>query len=33
MARSQRDSAKEAFWREVLKKQATSGLSVRAFCQ
>jgi transposase-like protein len=33
MAKQQRDPAKEAFWREVLKRYATSGLSVREFCQ
>jgi len=33
MARHQRDSAKEAFWRDVLRRFAASGLSVRAFCK
>jgi hypothetical protein len=33
MAKQQRDPAKEAYWREVLGRQASSGLSVRAFCK
>jgi transposase-like protein len=33
MARHQRDSAKEAFWRDVLCRFAASGLSARAFCK
>ncbi len=33
MANMQRDAGKEQFWRGVLKRQAASGLSVRAFCQ
>lgn len=33
MAKSQRDVAKEAYWREVLKQFSTSGLSVREFCK
>jgi transposase len=33
MANRRRDSAKEAYWREVLARQAASGLSVRAFCR
>ena len=33
MARRQRDPAKEAFWRDVLRRFAASGLSVRAFCK
>jgi transposase-like protein len=33
MANHERDAAKERFWRDVLKRQAKSGLSVRAFCQ
>ena len=33
MAKQQRDLAKERFWREVLARQAASGLSGRAFCR
>src|SRR3972149_5714480 len=33
MANHERDAAKERFWRDVLKRQAKSGLSVRALCQ
>ncbi len=33
MAKSQRDAAKEAFWRDMLKRFATSDLSVREFCK
>ena len=33
MATSQRDMAKEAYWREVLKQFSASGLSVREFCK
>lgn len=33
MANKQRDGAKERFWRDVLKRRAASGLSVRAFCR
>jgi transposase-like protein len=33
MANHERDAAKERFWRDVFKRQAKSGLSVRAFCQ
>ncbi len=33
MAKNQRDVAKEASWRQVLKRFATSGLSVREFCK
>jgi len=32
MAKHQRDPAKEALWRQTLKRFATSGLSVREFC-
>lgn len=32
MVRHRRDAAKEALWRDVLGRQAASGLSVRAFC-
>ena len=28
----QRDSAKEQFWRQMLRRQRASGLSVREFC-
>jgi transposase-like protein len=33
MAKSQRDVAKEAYWRKVLKQFSASGLSVREFCK
>lgn len=33
MAKNQRDAAKEAYWRKVLKQFSGSGLSVRAFCK
>lgn len=33
MANHSRDGGKEQFWRDVLGRQAASGLSVRAFCQ
>ncbi len=33
MAKHQQDPAKEAYWRKVLKRFATSGLSVREFCK
>lgn len=33
MGNGQRDVAKERFWRGVVKRQAASGLSVRAFCR
>ena len=33
MANGRRDRAKERRWREVLRRQAASGLSVRAFCR
>lgn len=32
MARRQRDPAREQFWREALRRQKVSGLTVRAFC-
>lgn len=32
MAKGQRDPERERFWRETLKRQAGSGLTVRAFC-
>jgi transposase len=33
MAKHQQDPAKEAYWRQVLKRFAASGLSVREFCK
>jgi transposase-like protein len=33
MAKKMRDGAKERLWREVVKRFARSGLSVRAFCR
>jgi hypothetical protein len=33
MANLRRDAAKERFWRDAVKRQAASRLSVRAFCQ
>lgn len=33
MANNQRDPAKEAYWREVIERQASSGLSMRAYCR
>jgi transposase-like protein len=33
MAKQLRDAAKEAYWREVLGRHASSGLSVREFCE
>ena len=33
MASSQRDPERERFWRETIKRQAASGLSVREFCR
>ncbi|MBX3434359.1 MAG: hypothetical protein KF847_13630 [Pirellulales bacterium] len=33
MATSQRDGAKESFWREALGRFSASGVSVREFCQ
>ncbi len=32
MVNSRRDAGREGFWRKALKRQAGSGLSVRAFC-
>lgn len=32
MANRQRDPKREKFWRKTLKRQAGSGLTVRAFC-
>lgn len=33
MANRQRNAERERFWRSALKRQAASGLSVRAFCR
>lgn len=33
MAKSQRDVAKEAYWRKILKQFSASSLSVREFCK
>jgi hypothetical protein len=33
VANNERDAGKERFWRSVLKRQAGSRLSVRAFCE
>ena len=33
MANMQRDPKKEAAWRDAIRRQATSGLSVREFCR
>jgi hypothetical protein len=33
MANKDRNSEREAFWREVVGRHEASGLSVRAFCQ
>jgi hypothetical protein len=33
MAKHFRDPKRESFWREALGRHATSGMSVRAFCQ
>ena len=33
MANNRRDLAKERWWRDTLKRQAASGLSVRGFCR
>lgn len=33
MANHERDAKREAFWREVLKRFTTSGLTIRAFCR
>ena len=33
MANTQRDPTKEAFWRDAIRRQAGSGLSVREFCR
>ena len=33
MSSSQRDPARERFWREATSRQAASGLSVREFCR
>jgi hypothetical protein len=33
MANTKRDATKEAFWRDAIRRQAVSGLSVREFCR
>lgn len=33
MANTQRDAKKEAFWRDAIRRQTASGLSVREFCR
>jgi len=33
MANTQRDPRKEAFWRDAIRRQSASGLSVREFCR
>ena len=33
MAKGRRDAGREVFWREVIGRQAASGLGVRAFCR
>ena len=33
MANTQRDAEKEAFWRDAIRRQTVSGLSVREFCR
>jgi transposase len=33
MAKGRRDAGREMFWREVIGRQAASGLGVRAFCR
>lgn len=33
MANTNRDPKKEAFWRDAIRRQAGSGLSVREFCR
>jgi hypothetical protein len=33
MSKDDQDVAKEQFWREAVARQASSGLSVRVFCQ
>jgi transposase-like protein len=33
MANRERDAKREAFWRDVFKRHAVSGLTIRAFCQ
>lgn len=33
MANTQRDPKKELFWRDAIRRQAGSGLSVREFCR
>jgi hypothetical protein len=33
MARKSKNAVKESFWRDVLRRHAKSGLSVRTFCR
>jgi transposase-like protein len=33
MANTKRDATKEAYWRDAIRRQAQSGLSVREFCR
>ena len=33
MAQMQRDETKDAFWRDAIRRQADSGLSIREFCR
>lgn len=33
MANTKRDATKEAYWRDAIRRQAGSGLSVREFCR
>ena len=33
MAQMQRDATKDAFWRDAIRRQADSGLSIREFCR
>ena len=33
MANTKRDATKEAFWKDAIRRQAGSGLSVREFCR
>lgn len=33
MAQTQRDATKDAFWRDVIRRQGEGGLSIREFCR
>ena len=33
MAQTRRDATKDAFWRDAIRRQADSGLSIRQFCR